>query len=194
MITPVELRQQTFRRVMRGYDPEEVRAFLRSLSEEWEQLNTELRGSREQFEKLLTQYNSMKEVEHILHKTLLQAEQTANDTLENARTKAGLKIKDAEVRAQEIVRRGMDERARIDRDLQELSAKKEEIVMQLTMFLRTQLDRVMAYDRSDMSNLLVESRTGEALANEGLFDPKDLGHSAENTSSNAIFDDIANQL
>lgn len=194
MITPVELRQQTFRRVMRGYDPEEVRAFLRSLSEEWEQLSIELRSIREQHDKLLAQYNSLKEVEHILHKTLLQAEQTANDTLENARTKAGLKIKDAEARAQEIVRRGMEERARLDRDMQELSGKKEEIVMQLTMFLRTQLDRVMAYDRSDMSNLLVESRSGESLAHEGLFDPKDLGASADNNPSNAIFDDIANQL
>ena len=42
-ITPIEIRQKTFEKVFRGYDKEEVQAFLQSLSQEWERLNAELR-------------------------------------------------------------------------------------------------------------------------------------------------------
>jgi len=35
-ITPLEIRQKDFEKKMRGYDKDEVNAFLQSLSQEWE--------------------------------------------------------------------------------------------------------------------------------------------------------------
>ena len=37
-VTPIEIRQKDFNKVFRGYDKEEVDAFLKSLSQEWEKL------------------------------------------------------------------------------------------------------------------------------------------------------------
>ena len=42
-ITPLEIRQKTFERTLRGYDKDEVNAFLLSLSQEWERNSDEIK-------------------------------------------------------------------------------------------------------------------------------------------------------
>ena len=42
-ITPLEIRQKNFEKKLRGYDKDEVSAFLLSLSNEWERLVDVLR-------------------------------------------------------------------------------------------------------------------------------------------------------
>ena len=37
-ITPIEIRQKVFEKKLRGYDKDEVQAFLQSLSNEWERV------------------------------------------------------------------------------------------------------------------------------------------------------------
>ena len=37
-ITPLEIRQKTFEKVFRGYEKDEVNAYLQSLSMEWERM------------------------------------------------------------------------------------------------------------------------------------------------------------
>ena len=53
-ITPLEIRQKSFEKKIRGYDKEEVTAFLLSMSNEWERLideQKELKIKLEQSEK-----------------------------------------------------------------------------------------------------------------------------------------------
>ena len=91
MITPQEIRQQTFRKVFRGYDPEEVNAFMQALAQEWEGQQHTLKELKEELERTKASYRTLKEVEDMLHRTLMQAEQSARDTVENARQKLNLK-------------------------------------------------------------------------------------------------------
>ncbi|MEM9984002.1 MAG: DivIVA domain-containing protein, partial [Bacteroidota bacterium] len=84
MITPQEIKSQSFRRVMRGYDREEVHAFLQALAQEWEQQLVAHKDLKEELERTKASYRTLKEVEDMLHRTLMQAEQSARDTVENA--------------------------------------------------------------------------------------------------------------
>jgi cell division initiation protein len=147
MITPIEIRKQTFRKSLRGYDTEEVQAFLHTLSDEWEQYQHEMRQLRSQLDQLQADYNSLKKVENMLHKTLLQAEQSAKQTLDNAQQKAMLKIEAAEAQAREIVRRSEDSIGQLERDIDNLESRKEEVVLHLEVFLKSQLDRLRAFER-----------------------------------------------
>lgn len=198
MITPVEIRQQTFKRGLRGYDIEEVNAFLAALSHEWEKMSDTNRALREQAERLQAKYDSLKEVETMLHKTLVQAEQTAKNAMDNARQKAEIKLREADMKVQEILRKGMDERNRIEQDVQELSARREELVVQLKLFLHTQLDRLATFETTDASmdaaaqftkKLLHDSNTADV--EESLFGAKE---NITNGSSRNIFDEIVNEL
>lgn len=150
MITPIEIRKHTFRKSLRGYDTDEVQAFLQTLSDEWEQQQQDMRQMKAQMDQLQADYNSLKKVENMLHKTLLQAEQSAKTTLDNALQKAELKIQAAEAQAREIVRRGEDGVQQLYQDIDKLEGRKEEIVLHLEVFLKNQLDRVRAFERREL--------------------------------------------
>ncbi|BDD03822.1 DivIVA domain-containing protein [Aureibacter tunicatorum] len=103
-VTPLEIRQKSFERVFRGYDKEEVEAYLQSLSQEWErlldknkELNMKLENAQKELEKL-------HEVESSLFKTLKTAEDTSQNILNQANQKAALKIKEATMEAEKTVR------------------------------------------------------------------------------------------
>jgi cell division initiation protein len=150
MITPIEIRQQQFRKSFRGYDPEEVQAFLKALSQEWEKQLESQRGLRAELEKIQASYRTLKEVEDMLHKTLMQAEQSSRDTLDNARQKAELLVQDAEARAREILRKGVEDRNQLQREIEELSRQRDQVLGQLQVFLQAQLDRLHAWERSEL--------------------------------------------
>jgi cell division initiation protein len=53
-ITPLEIRQKNFEKKLRGYDKDEVNAFLQTMSAEWERMvdeNKELKIKLDQSEK-----------------------------------------------------------------------------------------------------------------------------------------------
>ncbi|MEO0894775.1 MAG: DivIVA domain-containing protein [Bacteroidota bacterium] len=192
MITPIEIRQQKFKRALRGYDKEEVDAFLVALSKEWEQQLEDFRKLKEELEKIQNNYNTLKEVEDILHKTLMQAEQSSKDTMENARQKADLRLREAEARAQEIVRKGVEDRNEIQREISELSRYRTKFLSQLQGFLRTQMDHVNTFEQGELEAKEEELRLPEkAESTKNFFDTT---RSENGTSSSNLVDDITDEL
>jgi cell division initiation protein len=135
-ITPLEIRQKTFEKKMRGYDKDEVNAFLLSLSREWEQVQDEIKELKINYQNSVKEVKQLREVESSLYKTLKTAEDTganlidqANKTAElhlretqmnadgllnEAKSKARSTIEDADMRARQIV-------DKMEGNLQELS-------------------------------------------------------------------------
>ena len=142
MLTPNEIRQQNFTRELRGYNRVEVDAFLHEVSQALEQQIESNRALNSEIEKLKASYHTLKEVENMLHKTLMQAEHSSRATMENARQKAELKVREAESRAREVVQKGIEERKRLERDIESLTKRKEEVLTQLQVFLQSQLGRL----------------------------------------------------
>ena len=87
MLTPNEIRQQNFSRELRGYNRVEVDAFLHEVSQALENQIEANRALTSEIEKLKASYHTLKEVENMLHKTLMQAEHSSRATMENARQK-----------------------------------------------------------------------------------------------------------
>lgn len=150
MITPLEIRQQQFKRVFRGYDRDEVHAFLNALSQEWEKHLESQRSLKEELERTRASYNTLKEVEGMLHKTLMQAEKSSKDTVENARQKAELKLREAEGQARDLIREASDERKHLQQEVDELTRRRDQVLMQLQLFLKTQLDKLGAFELNEL--------------------------------------------
>lgn len=190
MITPIEIRQHTFRKkTLGGYDIEEVQQFLSGLSLEWEKLIEENRKNQNALDKLQTQYNSLKEVEGMLQKTLHQAEQSTKDTLENARKRASLIVNEAEANAREIMRQGVEQRNNIDREINELCERRDEILMQLHTFLKTQSDRLMGFGKKNKEHTTLTETLPKVETPDGLFNTS----FSSNGESKSV-DDIVEQL
>src|SRR5262245_16081825 len=124
-LTPLDIREQQFRRVMRGLDPEEVEAFLTSVASEFELLvtsNNELRQRVVELEEKIHEYRSM---EKALRDTLLTAEKVMGDAKESAQREATLIIREAEVAAQRTKGRMQQELVQLQHEINELRRAKD---------------------------------------------------------------------
>jgi cell division initiation protein len=98
-VTPLEIRQKTFERTLRGYDKDEVNAFLLSLSQEWERMNDEVKESRMKLDAAEREVAKLREVESSLYKTLKTAEDTGANVVDQARKAAELHLREAQISA-----------------------------------------------------------------------------------------------
>jgi cell division initiation protein len=102
-ITPLEIRQKEFERKMRGYDKDEVYAFLQSLSQEWERTLDETKEMRIRLETTEREVNKLREVESSLFKTLKTAEDTGANVIEQANKTAELILRENQMNADALI-------------------------------------------------------------------------------------------
>jgi len=102
-ITPLEIRQKQFERTLRGYDKDEVSAFLLTLSQEWERAQDEMKELRVKWEASEREVTKLREVESSLYKTLKTAEDTGSNMIEHANKTAQLHLKETQLKAQAML-------------------------------------------------------------------------------------------
>ena len=102
-ITPLEIRQKSFEKKMRGYSKEDVDAFLQSLSYEWERINSDKREMQKKIDILEKDVNKLREVESSLYKTLKTAELTGSNMVDQATKQADLHLREAQMSAEALL-------------------------------------------------------------------------------------------
>lgn len=102
-ITPLEIRQKNFEKKLRGYDKDEVTAFLLSLSNEWERVLDEKKELSIKLEQAEKEVQKLREVESSLFKTLKTAEDTGANMVEQANKAAELHLKETQMNAEAMM-------------------------------------------------------------------------------------------
>jgi len=142
MLTPLDIQNQTFNRTLRGYDPEEVRAFLRQVALSWSRLleeNQDLRKKVESFSQEIARY---REMESLLQRTLLQAEESSRALIDNAEKKAQLIIHEAEQKAEALLHNLQKEKEALESHIELLRQRRQELILEIRTFLQMQLERL----------------------------------------------------
>jgi cell division initiation protein len=106
-LTPLEIQKQTFSRVIKGYNADEVRAYLHLVAEEIERLVRENDRYARENAMLREDLEDHSNRERILKDTLLSAQKVAEDLTTNARKEAELIVKDAELLAERVIGQAM---------------------------------------------------------------------------------------
>lgn len=102
-ITPLEIRQKDFEKKLRGYDKDEVNAFLQSLSNEWERVLEENKDLSIRLKQAEKEVEKLREVESSLYKTLKTAEDTGANVIEQANKAAELHMKETKMNAEALL-------------------------------------------------------------------------------------------
>lgn len=124
-ITPLEIRQKTFEKVFRGYDKDEVHAFLQTLSHEWEKIYDDYKEVKMRFDNAEKEIVKLREVEGSLYKTLKTAEDTGANMIEQAKKTAELHVREANIKAEGL----MSEAKSMARNtLEEAESKSRDII------------------------------------------------------------------
>lgn len=102
-VTPLEIRQKSFEKHFRGYDKDEVNAFLLTLSQEWERTLDENKELRIKLESTEREVLKLREVESSLYKTLKTAEDTGASVIGQARQAAELHMRESQFKAEAML-------------------------------------------------------------------------------------------
>jgi cell division initiation protein len=136
-ITPLDIQQMVFAVRFRGYDRQEVKQFLEELAQTVEMLNHENATLRERLSSTEAQLAELKKTEATLTHTLVSTQALADDLKEVAQRDAALLIKEAEMKAAELLREARVELATTQRDISELRKQRVLGIERLRSTLRT---------------------------------------------------------
>ena len=113
-LTATDIRQQQFAvRLFRGFDPQEVDAFLEEMADEVEELTRENALLKEQ---LIQQEEKSKGVEgreKTLQETLVTTQKIAEEFKENSRREAELILREAHLRAEKVMQDTREEHTKL---------------------------------------------------------------------------------
>ena len=135
-ITPLDIQQMVFKVSFRGYDKEEVNRFLEELAQTVELLNRDHAVQQEKIIYLEQQLAELKRTEATLSNTLLSAQSLAEDVKRNAQREADLVIKEAELKAGEMIHQARVELTDTQRDLSSLQKQRLLMIERLRASLR----------------------------------------------------------
>jgi cell division initiation protein len=126
-VTPLDLKQQRFQTVMRGYDRGEVNAFLAEAAEDYENAVRENERLRQELSKSEAVLNEHRSQEKNLRNTLLTAQKLADEIKDNAQQEAGRILRDAEGRADLLLQKSQSRVEEVQREIDGLRLKRKDV-------------------------------------------------------------------
>ncbi len=120
-LTPLDLRKQEFRKVMRGFDPAAVEDFRARAADELEKVVRERLALEEQLRQAQEQLATFQEREKAMNAALVSAQQLRAETREQAEREAQMIVREAEADAERRVDRARREIERLDAAAQNLA-------------------------------------------------------------------------
>jgi cell division initiation protein len=151
-ITPLEIRQKQFERTLRGYDKDEVSAFLLTLSQEWERAQDEMKEMRVKWEASEREVTKLREVESSLYKTLKTAEDTGSNMIEHANKTAELHLKETQLKAQAMLN---EAKAKAEDAIEGAEVTSRQMLEEMEERLKAMIDHYKSLE-SQRDNLLAD--------------------------------------
>jgi len=176
-ITPLEIRQKTFEKNFRGYEKEEVHAFLLTLSQEWERMQDEVKELRYRLDSSEREVQKLREVENSLYKTLKTAEDTGANVIEQARKTAELHLRETQMKADAMLN---EAKLKAKDTLEESETRAKQVIADMEDRLKSLVEnyRKLESSREDLITDLrrlasdLQERVERALNTTKNFDPE----------------------
>ncbi len=149
-LTPLEIKQQTFEKGLRGYDTSDVQAFLTLVSNEFEHLLNKNKELEQEIEKLTDRVKHYERVEDALHETLQTAKESMEQKISGARQQADSTLEKAEMEANAIVKEAHHNRQQIRQSILRLLDRRQEIINGISAYLENAQNSVEQFSKDEM--------------------------------------------
>ncbi len=141
-ILPKEIKKTDFKKTFRGYDINEVDAFLETVSLRYERLyeeNTELLA---QIKILKSDLDVYKENETTLQKAIVKAQDLSDEIIQTSKKRAENIVKEAELNAQKTLQDSEKEIMTRKHELEELKLRNDKLVEDVKLFFMEKLNEM----------------------------------------------------
>ena len=136
-VSPLDLRQQRFRTVVRGFDKVEVASFLSAVADDYEQALRDADRLRQDLVRMEAALNEHREAERNLRNTLLTAQKLADDIKANAEEEGQRIIKDAETRSSLLLEKTQARLEDVQREIDGLKLKRKDVETSIEAMIQT---------------------------------------------------------
>lgn len=147
-ISPKDIKKTDFKKTFRGYDTNEVDAFLETLSLRYERIFEENINLNDKLKTLTTDIDVYKENEATLQRAIVKAQDLAEEILGNAKKKAENITKEAELNAQKILQENEKDLLTKKQDLEELKLRNDKLVEDVKLFFMEKLNEMDEFIKS----------------------------------------------
>src|SRR5262245_56787626 len=156
--TPLDVRQAKFSTVLRGYEKNEVNAFLLEAADGYEQAMRENDRLRQDVIRLEASIRQYRELEGALKGALMSAQKVSEDMKENAQQEAARIVREAEGRVEILLQRTQSQLEDVQRAIDGLRAKRREsevAVESIITALQSTLEFVREQDQRDAGRVVL---------------------------------------
>lgn len=149
-LTPLDIHNKEFAKSFRGYDEDEVNEFLDQVIKDYELSIRETRELKEKVSQLDEKLGHFTNIEETLNKSILVAQETAEEVRGNATKESKLIIKEAEKNADRIINEALSKSRRISMDVEELKKQAKVFRTRLRMLVEAQLEMIGTDDWEEL--------------------------------------------
>lgn len=153
-LTPLDIENKEFSKAIRGYNVDEVEAFLDKILKEYERMYKENQNLKNEVSSLEKQLENYKGLESDLKDTLLMAQKASEEVKSNAEKEAELIYEKAVTKAKKIVQTAEDEARKRENEIYRLKETFIKYKSEMKSLLQVQLDLL---EKNDLLDKNVES-------------------------------------
>ncbi|MDR4886572.1 DivIVA domain-containing protein [Fredinandcohnia sp. QZ13] len=164
-LTPLDIHNKEFNKGFRGYDEDEVNEFLDQVIKDYEMVIREKKELESKLSELNEKLGHFTNIEETLNKSILIAQETAEDVKRNASKEAKLIIKEAEKNADRIINESLAKSRKISIEIEELKKQSKVFRNRFKMLIEAQLDMLNNDDWDHLMEYNVEPVFAESEEN-----------------------------
>jgi cell division initiation protein len=160
-LTPLDIHNKEFKRGFRGYDEDEVNEFLDQVIKEFEILIREKKELEEKMAQTSEKLGHFTNIEESLSKTIILAQETADEVKGNAKKEAQLILKEAEKNADRIINESLSKSRKIAIEVEELKKQASVYRTRFRTLLEAQLEMLSDEDWDNVTSDNFEKNQGK---------------------------------
>ncbi|WP_270181802.1 DivIVA domain-containing protein [Alkalihalobacillus sp. CinArs1] len=145
-LTPLDIHNKEFTRGFRGYDEDEVNEFLDQVIKDYETVIREKKELNERVKILEERLGHFSNLEETLNKSILVAQETAEEVKQSATKESRLILKEAEKNADRIINDSLAKARKISLENEELKKQASVYRTRFRMLVEAQLEMLTNED------------------------------------------------
>lgn len=162
-LSPLDIHNKEFSKAFRGYQEDEVNEFLDQIIKDYEILMKDKKDLEERLKQTDERVGHFTTIEGTLQKSIVIAQEAAEEVRRNAQKEAKLIVREAEKNGDRIVNESLTKARRIAMEIEELKKQSKVFRNRFKMIVEAQLDLIDTDDWEALMEYDVDTTTLDKL-------------------------------
>ncbi|NND71533.1 MAG: DivIVA domain-containing protein [Rhodothermales bacterium] len=149
-LSPLDIKKQEFNRGFRGFEEQEVTAYLQMLADQWDELINDHRNLESKVTDLENKLVHYQRVEDALQEALNTAKSSSKTKIANAEQEAALILREAQAKAEELLQKARAGNQALRQSNLVLEQRQQQVISRLKAFLSSEMDMLAGFEKQPL--------------------------------------------